>query len=146
MYYIGGDFIITEKMKKIVFYMKKSLDNNLKEYNLTTVQLLILMYLNENSDKEIIQKNIREHLSLKHSTVIEIIKKLELKKFVNKDTNHKSVLTITKEGKKLLNKIGAKKGFIENKLLDGFSLDEINILSEQLDRMYKNIQGALNEK
>lgn len=146
MYYIGGDFIITEKMKKIVFYMKKSLDNNLKEYNLTTVQLLILMFLNENSDKEIIQKNICEHLSLKHSTVIEIIKKLELKKFVNKDTNHKSVLTITKEGKKLLNKIGANKGFIENKLLDGFSLDEINILSEQLDRMYKNIQGALNEK
>ena len=132
--------MITEKMKNIVFYMKKELDKNLKKYKLTTVQLLLLMYLKENRDKEIIQKDICEKLSLKHSTVIEIIKKLEEKGFVHKETYYKSVLTITDSGLDVLNKVGATRGFIEDKLLEGFSKDEIDKLSIQLDKIYENVK------
>ena len=118
--------------------MKKEVDNNLRKYNLTIVQLLLLMYLKENRDKEVIQKDICERLSLKHSTVIEILKKLEDKGYIHKETKYKSVLTITDEGLKVIDKVGAKKGFIEDKLLEGFTQDEIDKLSIQLDRIYEN--------
>lgn len=134
--------MIIEKMKNIVFYMKKELDKNLKKYKLTTVQLLLLMYLKENRDKEIIQKDICEKLSLKHSTVIEIIKKLEDKGYVHKETYYKSVLTITDNGVDVLNKVGATRGFIEDKLLEGFSKEEINKLSIQLDKIYENVKES----
>ncbi len=138
--------MITEKMKNIVFYMKNELDNNLKKYNITTVQLLLLIRLNENTDKEVILKDICEYMSLRHSTVIEVLKKLEAKGYIKREKNYKSVLSITENGKELLKKIGAKKGFIEDKLLEGFDKEEIEKLSLQLDKMYKNIQGAFNEK
>ncbi len=138
--------MITEKMKKIVFLLKKDIDNSLKKYNLTTVQLLILMGLNQNRNKKVIQKDICELLELKHSTVIEILKKLEGKRYIHIEKNYRSYLSITDEGRKVLKKIGVKKGFVEDKLLDGFTEEEINKLSEQLDRMYKNIEGAKYEK
>ncbi len=138
--------MITEKMKRIVFFMKKDIDNNLKKYNLTTVQLLILMGLKENIGKEVIQKDICELLDLKHSTVIEILKKLESKGYIHKETYHKSVITITDKGLAILDEVGVKKGFIENKLLEGFSKEEKEQLSSQLDRMYKNIESGIYEK
>ena len=130
--------MITEKMKNIVFHMKKEVDNNLRKYNLTIVQLLLLMYLKENRDNEVIQKDICERLSLKHSTVIEILKKLEDKGYIHKETKYKSILTITKEGLEIIDKVGAKKGFIEDKLLEGFTQEEIDMLSVLLDRIYEN--------
>ncbi len=133
--------MITEKMKNIVFYMKKELDNDLRKYNLTTVQLLLLMFLKENRDKVIIQKDICIRLSLKHSTVIEILKKLETKGYIHKETKYKSVLTITKEGLEILDKVGTKRGFVEDKLLNGFSKEDIDKLSVQLDKMYENLKG-----
>ena len=135
--------MITEKMKNIVFHMKKEVDNNLRKYNLTIVQLLLLMYLKENRDKEIIQKDLCEKLSLKHSTVIEILKKLEEKGYIHKETYYKSIITITDEGLKIIDKVGAKKGFIEDKLLEGFTKEEIDKLSIQLDRIYNNLISNL---
>lgn len=135
--------MITEKMKNIVFHMKKEMDNNLRKNNLTIVQLLILMYLKENKGKEVIQKDLCEKLSLKHSTVIEILKKLEEKGYVHKETYYKSIITITDEGLKVINKVGAKTGFIEDKLLEGFTKEEIDKLSVQLDRIYNNLINNL---
>ena len=131
--------MITEKMKKIIFNIRNDLDNKLRKYNLTTVQVLILLYLNNNNDKEVIQKDICEHFSLKHSTVISILKKLIDKNLISKKEGYKSFISITNEGIKMLDLVGAKNGFIEDKLLDGFSDEEINNLSNMLDRMYSNI-------
>ena len=128
-------------MKNIIFYIKIDLDNKMRKYNLTTVQVLILQFLNDNSNKEIIQKDICEHLSLKHSTIINILKRLEMKELITKKTNYKSVVSITDKGKQLVEEIGAKSGFIENDLLKGFTKDEIETLSSQLDRIYQNINN-----
>ncbi len=133
--------MITEKMKNIIFYIKTDLDNKMRKYNLTTVQVLILQFLNDNSNKEIIQKDICEHLSLKHSTIINILKRLEMKELITKKTNYKSVVSITDKGKQLVEEIGAKSGFIENDLLKGFTKDEIETFSSQLDRIYQNINN-----
>lgn len=135
--------MISEKMKVIVHYIKNELDNKMKKYNITATQLLILELLYIKRDEEVIQKDVCNHLKLQHSTVINILRRLEVKKLITKETKHTSVLKITDEGINLLNKIGFKTGFVENKLLDGFTDEEKETLSKQLDKMYENIKEKL---
>lgn len=112
----------------------------MRVYDLTTVQVLLLNYLNENKNKEIIQRDICERLSLKHSTIIKILKRLESKGLIVKKTKYRSIINITDKGKKLIESLEIKNGFIENKLLDGFSNKELELLSIFLDRISKNIE------
>ena len=69
--------MITEKIKVVFFKIKNDVNDMMKKYNLTAVQVILLEYLYENNEKVIIQKDICEHLALKHSTVIGILKRLE---------------------------------------------------------------------
>ncbi len=133
--------MITEKMKNIVFYVRNKIDIQMKEYDLTTVQILLLQYLYLNQDKTIIQKDLCDYLSLKHSTVIDILERLEKKELISKKTDYKALITITEKGKNLVESVGAKKGFIEDKLLDGFSKKDIELLNDYLERIDKNVKN-----
>ncbi|MBR2708509.1 MAG: MarR family transcriptional regulator [Bacilli bacterium] len=94
--------MICEQMKNIVYYMKTALDNELRKYNITATQFIVLEYLLENEDKEIIQKDVCEYLVLRHSTVIGIMKRLQDKGLIKKETYHKSKIAITSKGKKTI--------------------------------------------
>lgn len=143
LYYIKrGDFLITEKIKKIFFVVKNEINEKMKAYNLTAAQALLLEYLNEMNGKMIIQKDICDYLSFKHSTVIDILKRLEEKELITKKTNYKSEISITEKGKKLIESAGIKKGFMEKELLKGFTKDEIN----QLDSYQSKILFNINKK
>lgn len=131
--------MITEKIKKIFFIIKNDVNEKLKPYDLTAAQILLLKYLNINSGKMIIQKDICDYLSLKHSTVIGILKRLETKGLITKKTGYKSEIVITEKGKELIETARIKKGFVENNLLKGFSKEEIVQLNNFLDRIYSNI-------
>ena len=133
--------MITEKMKNIVFYVRNKIDIQMKEYDLTTVQILLLQYLYLNQDKTIIQKDLCDYLSLKHSTVIDILERLEKKELISKKTDYKALITITEKGKNLVESVGTKKGFIEDKLLDGFSKKDIELLNDYLERIDKNVKN-----
>ena len=136
-----GDILITEKIKKIFFEIKNNVNNQVKPYDLTAVQIITLKYLYENNKKVVIQKDICDFLSLKHSTVINILKRLKSKDLITKKTNYKSEISITDKGIALVNNIGAKPGFVDNKLLKGFSKEKIVNLSNYLDRLYFNINN-----
>ena len=133
--------MITEKIKKIFFNIKTDVNDKMKPYNLTAAQVILLEYLHENKGKIIIQKDLCEYLSLKHSTVISILKRLESKELITRKTNYKSEISITKKGIELIESTGIKKGFIENRLLKGFTKKEIEELSKYLDRLYSNISN-----
>ena len=133
--------MITEKIKKVFFSMKNDLNDKMKKYDLTAVQVLLLEFLHENNENTIIQKDICEHLMLKHSTVINILKRLESKGLITKKTNYRSELSITEEGIKLIESADIKKWFFENRLLKGFTEEEIDDLSNYLDRLYSNINN-----
>ena len=101
--------MITEKIKKIFFNIKTDLNDKMKPYNLTAAQVILLEYLYENKGKLIIQKDLCEYLSLKHSTVISILKRLESKELITRKTNYKSEISITKKGIELIESTGIKK-------------------------------------
>ncbi len=131
--------MITEKIKKIFFNIKNGLNEKMKEYNITAAQIILLEYLYENQDKTTILKNICDYLSLKHSTVISILKRLEEKELIFRKTNYTSEISITKKGIEMVETCGAKKGFVDNTLLKGFTKEEIEALSSYLDRINSNI-------
>ena len=133
--------MITEKIKKIFFLIKKDINEKMKPYNLTAAQILLLNYLDTNNGKVIIQKDICNYLSLKHSTVIGILKRLEAKDLIIKKTDYKSEISITEKGKELIKSSGVKKGFVEKNLLKGFTKEEIEQLDNYLDRIYSNISN-----
>lgn len=130
--------MITEKIKKIFFNVKNGINEKMKEYNITAAQTILLEYLNENQNKTIILKNICDYLSLKHSTVISILKRLEEKELITRKTNYTSEISITKNGIKMVETCGIKKGFVDDTLLKGFTEEEIEKLNEFLDRINNN--------
>ena len=131
--------MITEKIKKIFFSFKNNINDKMKPYDLTAAQIILLEYLNENKDQVIILKDLCEYLSLKHSTVISVLKRLESKELITRKTNYKSKISITEKGIGIIKSAGIKKGFCENELLKDFTKEEINELSNYLDRIYSNI-------
>ena len=131
--------MITEKIKKIFFIIRNDVNEKMKQYDLTAAQILLLKYLNTNSGKMVIQKDICDYLSLKHSTVIGILKRLEAKQLITKKTNYKSEISITEKGRELLLSAGIEQGFVENNLLNGFNKEEIIQLNDYLDRIYSNL-------
>ena len=133
--------MITEKIKKIFFSVKNNLNDKMKSYDLTAAQIIILEFLRESKDQVIILKDLCEYLSLKHSTVISILKRLEVKELIVRKTNYKSEISITEKGIEIIKSVGIKKGFIENRLLKDFSEEEIKVLSGYLDRLYSNINN-----
>lgn len=62
-----------------------------------------------------------------------------MKELITKKTQHKSEIFITDKGIQLLESAKVKTGFVENRLLKGFSKEEIEALSNYLDRIYFNI-------
>ncbi len=73
-----------KKNKKIFFNIKNDVNNMMKPYDLTASQIILLKYLYENKENTIIQKDICNYLPLKHSTIINILKRLELKGLITK--------------------------------------------------------------
>ena len=133
--------MIIEKIKIVFFTIKNEVNNKMKPYDLTASQIIILKYLSENVGKIVILKDLCGFLSLKHSTVIGILKRLEEKKLITRKTNYTSEIAITEKGIELVDSLGAKRGFIENQLLKGFHKEEIEQLSNYLDRLQFNISN-----
>lgn len=138
--------VIGIKMKMLINYMKTALDNDLKKYNLTSNQLLVLEYLNENEDKQINLKDICEFLNIKPPTVSQIIKRLSEKNLISKSIQRKSFIYITSSGKRKYESVGDKINRVEKLLLDGFNNDERQMFEKQLDKMFQNIAKYLESR
>ena len=60
----------------------------MKKYDITARQLEVLDFINELGS--ISQKDLSEHLEVKHTTVIELLKKLQEKELINKSQNEEN--------------------------------------------------------
>lgn len=131
--------MVVEKMKNIVNYTKTKFNNDLKQFNLTASQYVVLKYLIQNEGKQIIQKDIGNYLVLKHSTVIGIINRLEEKELIKKETKHTSIISITSKGKKLYESIGDYEMGIEKNTLSSLNKQEKQQLSILISKIYNDV-------
>ncbi len=72
------------KLKQISNKLIADLDVNLKKYNLTTAQLDVLGFIQNRSASK---KEIGEFLGVRHSTVIDILRKLEEKDMIHREVS-----------------------------------------------------------
>lgn len=93
--------------------------------------------------EETTQKDIQRYMRLSHSTVISILKSMELKGFietaVSKQDKRLKTVAPTRQDDPLIEGVLEKKKAIEDHLLEGFTSEERANLKVYLEKMYHNI-------
>lgn len=96
---------IGQLIKQISNILINDLNKRLKYYDITFSQLQVLLVIKENNNK-ICQKDIANVLKIKHTSLIDVIKILERKELVIKNTSENnakySELLLTTKGEKVL--------------------------------------------
>lgn len=132
-------------IKKINNKLEAGRNRDLKDLKLTGAQLDILLFLSDQSEKTTFQKDIGEFLAIKHTSTIDILKKLEEKQLIYRKTNQDNArcrnVYLTEKGKQLTEMLSSKKTEIEAILLEGFSETEHQQLWKQLMKIYNNIEN-----
>lgn len=128
-------------IKKISDRLLSELNYNLKEYDITARQLEVLDFIYELGSCS--QKELSEHFAIRHTTVIELIKKLQEKDFINKTQNEENakynVITLTDKGKKLAEKLGNFRDDVEDIIAKSLGKENKESLIYSLNIVYKNI-------
>lgn len=128
-------------IKKISDRLLSELNYNLKKYNITARQLEVLDFINELNS--VSQKDLSEHLGVKHTTVIELLRKLQEKDFIIKTQNEKNAkynaITLTDKGKELAKQLGTFRDEVENIIAKSLGKENKESLIHSLNIVYKNI-------
>ncbi len=125
-------------------HLKIRLDKKLGENNLTVSQFLVLAYLSENCEQKINQKMIHEFMEIKPSSLTKLIKLLESKGLIIKETDpvdsRNKTITLTEKGMEMrmigLQIISQSEAY----LLQDFSQKEILSLTDLLLKIKKKIR------
>ena len=140
---MNSDFKFSILFAAIRNAFKKIGDNNLKEMNLTSSQMNVLIYIFYNINSEINQKDIEKNLYLKNSTVTNILNRLEHNGFLyrtasEKDKRYKKII-LTDKGLNIRDTIVKRALMFETYFTKGMSKGESEILFELLEKVLKNI-------
>ena len=128
-------------IKKISDRLLSELDYNLKKYDITARQLEILDFIKEN--KSCSQKDLVEFFGIRHTTVIDLIKKLQEKEVINKKQDKENarfnVITLTDKGKLLAEELGDFRDDVEDIIAKGLGKEDKKALIHSLNIVYQNI-------
>ncbi len=128
-------------IKKISDRLLSELNCNLKKYNITARQLDILTYINEN--QIVSQKDIADHFGIRHTTVIDLISKLEEKKLIVKARNNCNLkyndIYLTDFGKKQVSELENFRDDVQNIVAKELGKENIEHLISSLKIIYEKI-------
>lgn len=133
-------------IKNISNIVSTELNNNLKPYNLTGTQARVLFYINCASDKgNVFQKDIQNHLKLTNPTVTGIVQRLEekelIERFISSEDSRYKCHILTNKGRAIIKDLSDfSTNVMENRILNGFSKGEVQILTSLLLRILSNLE------
>lgn len=132
--------------KQINMQIKKGIDKNLMEYDLTTSQSRVLFFIHFRGEDKTSMKDIEEHMKVTHPTVIGIVKRLEEKGFVttasDPEDRRVKLVAITQKTTKMIKKLEQGKRKMDEKLLKGFTEQETKELRRMLSLIEDNLREA----
>jgi len=135
---------ISRLIMKIGHHLKMNLDEKLSQYNLTSSQFKVLAYLWKHSDQEINQKQIHDFLEVKPSSMTKLLRQLEAKglitKEIGRDDSRNRLVRLTGHAIEIKRLCLENAKQTENKLLEDFSKEEINILFKLLQKVKNKIK------
>ncbi|SEW30736.1 MarR family winged helix-turn-helix transcriptional regulator [[Clostridium] fimetarium] len=127
--------------------IKRTMDDNLSEFNITTSQWAVLKLLATKGP--LTQTAIAKELLGDKATAGEIILRLYEKKYVEKSMDKKdkrmNVVSLTPKAKVLINDMEKMAIDVTNKALDGLDYNDIQILNKSLNKIINNLskEGTL---
>lgn len=132
--------------KQINMMIKKGIDKDLMEYDLTTSQSRVLFFVHFRGEDKTSMKDIEEHMKVTHPTVIGIVKRLEEKGFVatssDPEDRRVKLVTITQKTTKMIKKLDQGKRKMDERLLKGFTEQETKELRRMLSKIEENLIEA----
>ncbi len=132
--------------KRINMQIKKGIDKDLMEYDLTASQSRVLFFIHFREEDKTSMKDIEEYLKVTHPTVIGIVKRLEEKGFVttasDPEDRRVKLVTITKKTMKMVKKLDRGKRKMDEMLLKGFTERETKELRRMLSKIEDNLMEA----
>ncbi|WP_373482239.1 MarR family winged helix-turn-helix transcriptional regulator [Acetobacterium sp.] len=136
-------FNFGKTVKQLNNIMEMQFNHLLKQWDLTSSQFSVIMFLLHNQDQEINQKMIEEAFLLKGPTVTGIVKRLVEKNFIRRrpDCHDRRInyLELTEKGQALEPLVCNEITRLETDTLRGISEEHIDLLEELLNQVLRNI-------
>ena len=124
-------------------HLKMRMDEKLSQNNLTISQVRVLAYLWENSNQKINQKQIHEFLEIKPSSMTKLIRLLQAKDLIRKETDsddsRNRVIKLTDRGMEIKRISIENMKQAESYLLQDFSKEEVELFLQMLLRIKNRI-------
>ena len=128
-------------IKKISDRLLTEMNYNLKKYDITARQLEVLSFLNMNGDSS--QKDIAEYFGIRHTTVIDLLKKLEEKNLITKIRAEKNlkynVILLTDLGKKQIRELDGFRAELQQIFAKELGAENVEHLIRTLKIIYEKI-------
>jgi len=140
----GGDILregdLGYRFKRIHECFKANGNKRAKKFELTKTQMDILHYLFKNSDRQVTQRELELHFSIKHSTVIGILGRMEKNGFIKisvcEDDRRQRCVKLLEKAYDVRAECKINHEYIENKFRENFSHDELESFIKLLDKTY----------
>lgn len=134
---------LTYELKRISKELDRHLDRILDDYDITAAQARVLRYLIEHQNETITQKDICGAWDLKHTTVIGLLRRLQDKGLVTTVTDSKNRrcnnVLLTEKGRQLSTVIKENLKFVDKKLTEDLTADELDQLLSIIEVLKKNV-------
>jgi len=140
---------INRKLKTISCLVKEEFnDSELVKSNpdITTVRGFVLGYINRHNQEQVnvYQKDIERDFRISKATASELLDSLEeqqlIKRVVDEQDKRKKRLELTEPSISLTNRINNLIDEINEKMIQGFSKEEVLEFNQYLDRIIKNLE------
>jgi DNA-binding MarR family transcriptional regulator len=136
-------FNFGKTVKQLNNIMEMQFNHSLKQWDLTSSQFSVIMYLLHNQDQEINQKMIETAFLLKGPTVTGIVKRLVEKDFIRRRSDDQdrriNYLELTEKGLALETIVCAEITRLEAATLRGISDEHLDLLEALLSQILKNL-------
>lgn len=136
-----------------VLYQIKSLEKSILRHNkeksikdkeITTTQMEILLYIFKNEDKDIYQKELENVLNLRRATVSGVLQTMEKNNLITRitdaeDTRTKKII-LNEETRNIFFRQLKQFDEIEKVIVDGISEKELEVFFEVIQKMKNNVE------
>lgn len=135
------------EVQRIANRFRRLGDENLQKEGITISQLRVIAFISKNGNAgTVYQKDLEEHLCVRRSSVTSLLQNMEKSGILTRGGSEKDArvktLVLTEKGKKLDEKLICYINTLEEKLMEGFSLEEKNLLQGFLFRMIENLENV----
>ena len=122
-------------------------NKNCKDFNLTMQQMKILHFLRmREGEKEASQKEIQNFMRISHPTVVNILRLMKEKGFIETSTSHEDkrmkIVRLTGKEDKFVKDVISEREEMEKQLVKGLTQKDQENLRWYLKKMYENLTEA----